>query len=60
MRAFFSERPKLFFCNGIIVRELSLAKHDSNPGSGALDPSLLREWIKKAKKGDIGSYHRLY
>ncbi|PYV42711.1 MAG: RNA polymerase sigma factor SigW [Acidobacteria bacterium] len=60
MRAFFSERPKLFFCNGIIVRELSLARHDPNPGSGTLDPSLLREWIKKAKKGDIGSYQRLY
>jgi len=60
MRAFFSERPKLFFCNGIIVRGLSLARHDPNPGSGTLDPSLLREWIKKAKKGDIGSYQRLY
>jgi len=37
-----------------------LARHDPNPGSGTLDPSLLREWIKKAKKGDIGSYQRLY
>jgi RNA polymerase sigma-70 factor (ECF subfamily) len=37
-----------------------LEKRDSNPGSGAVDPSLLREWIKKAKKGDIGSYQRLY
>ncbi len=31
-----------------------------NPGSGNVDPAVLQSWIKKAKKGDVASYQRIY
>jgi len=38
-----------------------LAKADSNTGSAAVvDPKTLVIWIKAAKKGDIGSYQKIY
>jgi len=31
-----------------------------NPRSANVDPASLRNWIKKAQQGDIGSYQRIY
>ena len=31
-----------------------------NPGSTKVDPVTLNQWIRKAKKGDIGSYQEIY
>ncbi len=37
-----------------------MAKRDSNPGSATGDTPLLEQWLKNAKKGDIGAYQRVY
>jgi RNA polymerase sigma-70 factor, ECF subfamily len=37
-----------------------LTKGNLNPSSGNVDPAILRKWIRKAKKGDIGSYQEIY
>jgi RNA polymerase sigma-70 factor (ECF subfamily) len=37
-----------------------LAKRDSNAGSAAVDPAALVQWIKQAKKGDLGAYQKIY
>lgn len=37
-----------------------MARLDSDPGSAEVDPARLIQWIKKAKKGDIPSYQRIY
>lgn len=37
-----------------------MAKNILNPGSGNVDPATLIDLIKKAKKGDIASYQKLY
>jgi RNA polymerase sigma-70 factor (ECF subfamily) len=37
-----------------------LTKKNLNPGSGSVDPEVLVQWIRRAKKGDIGSYQQIY
>jgi RNA polymerase sigma-70 factor, ECF subfamily len=37
-----------------------LAKRDSNPGGVTVDLDVLVHWIKRAKKGDIGAYQKVY
>jgi RNA polymerase sigma-70 factor (ECF subfamily) len=37
-----------------------LAKRDSNLGGATVDLDVLVSWIKRAKKGDLGSYHKIY
>jgi RNA polymerase sigma-70 factor (ECF subfamily) len=31
-----------------------------NPGSAIVDPTVLKTWIQRAQKGDIGSYQNIY
>jgi RNA polymerase sigma-70 factor, ECF subfamily len=31
-----------------------------NPGSAIVDPTVLKKWIQRAQKGDIGSYQNIY
>jgi RNA polymerase sigma-70 factor (ECF subfamily) len=31
-----------------------------NPGSAIVDPAVLKTWIQRAQKGDIGSYQNIY
>jgi len=31
-----------------------------NPGSANVDPTVLKAWIQRAQKGDIGSYQNIY
>jgi RNA polymerase sigma-70 factor, ECF subfamily len=31
-----------------------------NPGSAIVDPAVLKTWIQRAQKGDIGSYQKIY
>ena len=31
-----------------------------NPGGGSVAPEVLVQWIREAKKGDIGSYQKIY
>jgi len=41
--------------------EFSLTKRNSNPGGGAIaDAENLIEWIREAKRGDVGSYQEIY
>lgn len=37
-----------------------MARRDSIPGGVGVDPALLIQWIKKAKKGDLLSYQKIY
>jgi len=37
-----------------------LAKRNSNPGGVTVDPAALVCWIKKAKRGDLGAYQKIY
>jgi RNA polymerase sigma-70 factor, ECF subfamily len=37
-----------------------LAKRNSNPGGVTVDPAALVHWIKKAKRGDLGAYQKIY
>jgi len=37
-----------------------LKKRDSKNGSACADPDVLGQWIRKAKKGDIDSYKKIY
>jgi RNA polymerase sigma-70 factor, ECF subfamily len=37
-----------------------LTKRDSNPGRVIADPATLRQWVRKAKKGDVASYQEIY
>jgi RNA polymerase sigma-70 factor (ECF subfamily) len=37
-----------------------LAKRDSNAGGAEVDRVALLQWIKKAKKGDLGAYQQIY
>jgi RNA polymerase sigma-70 factor, ECF subfamily len=40
--------------------ESGLTNTDSAPGSAAVDAVLLIQWIKRAKKGDVSSYQKIY
>jgi len=31
-----------------------------NPGSAIVDPTVLKTWIQRAQKGDVGSYQKIY
>ena len=31
-----------------------------NPGSEIVDPTVLKTWIQRAQKGDVGSYQKIY
>jgi RNA polymerase sigma-70 factor (ECF subfamily) len=31
-----------------------------NPGSAIVDPTVLKTWIQRAQKGDVGSYQNIY
>jgi RNA polymerase sigma-70 factor, ECF subfamily len=31
-----------------------------NPGSAIVDPTVLKTWIQRAQKGDMGSYQKIY
>ena len=31
-----------------------------NPGSAIVDPTVLKAWIQRAQKGDVGSYQNIY
>ena len=31
-----------------------------NPGSAIVDPTVLKAWIQRAQKGDVGSYQKIY
>jgi RNA polymerase sigma-70 factor (ECF subfamily) len=35
-------------------------RRDSNAGGAAVDQVVLLQWIKKAKKGDLGAYQNIY
>jgi RNA polymerase sigma-70 factor, ECF subfamily len=37
-----------------------LTKINSNPGRANADPETLRQWVRKAKKGDVVSYREIY
>jgi RNA polymerase sigma-70 factor, ECF subfamily len=37
-----------------------LTKRDLNPGRANADPAALRQWVGKAKKGDVASYQEIY
>jgi RNA polymerase sigma-70 factor, ECF subfamily len=37
-----------------------LTTKNLNPGSGPVDPEVLVQWIRQAKKGDLGSYQQIY
>lgn len=37
-----------------------MTKKNLNPGSTNVDPAVLIQWIRKAKKGDIQSYQEIY
>jgi RNA polymerase sigma-70 factor, ECF subfamily len=37
-----------------------LTKRDSNLGITNADPATLRQWVRKAKKGDVASYQEIY
>jgi RNA polymerase sigma-70 factor (ECF subfamily) len=37
-----------------------LAKRNSNPSGVTVDPAALVHWIKKAKRGDLGAYQKIY
>ncbi len=37
-----------------------MAKRDSNAGSGTVDPADVVQWIKRAKKGDLAAYQKVY
>lgn len=37
-----------------------MAKRDSNAGGAEVDRVALLQWIKKAKKGDLGAYQQIY
>ena len=37
-----------------------MTKTEWKPGSANVNPAILREWIKKAKKGDVASYEAIY
>jgi RNA polymerase sigma-70 factor, ECF subfamily len=41
-------------------RESSLTRSNSAPGNDAVDTELLIQWIKRAKKGDVSSYQKIY
>ena len=37
-----------------------MAKRNSKPGGVTVDPAALVRWIKKAKRGDLGAYQKIY
>jgi RNA polymerase sigma-70 factor, ECF subfamily len=37
-----------------------LTKRDLNPGRANADPAALKQWVGKAKKGDVESYQKIY
>ena len=40
--------------------EFSLTKKNPNASGTPTDPTLLAKWIRKAKRGDVGSYQKIY